>query len=154
MEDTAVTPPPKQRPPSPDRIVLEVDTLVVIKNIADQLQETFNGIVKLSNKEIANFILQSRAGLLGKAELKAIRDKYFDDVRAAQWALQRLKDAKDSGQQLSLAEILNQIQTPSAKEKPVAELSKVKRKKLGSTPTATADSRPLDEANNAPNGTP
>ena len=97
---------------NPDRIVLDEETMTVAKRIAHQLDEAFSGIVKLKTKEIINFILQSRSHLFDKSELKAIREKHFDDVRAAQWALEQLQLAKGRGENLTLHDVLARIQTP------------------------------------------
>jgi hypothetical protein len=107
----------KKRQINPDRIVLEGKSLEFVRRVADQIEQSFGGIIKLTNKEIANFLLQSRSDLLSAAELKAVKDKYFDDVRAAQWAVQKLKVAKDGGQSLTLADVFGQLQTPIVKEK-------------------------------------
>lgn len=109
--------PKRKRQINPDRIVLECASVEFVRAVAAQIEESFGGIIKLTHKEIANFILQSRMGPLTSGELVAIKGKYFDDVQAAQWALQKLKAAKESGEELSLADVLSQLQTPVVREK-------------------------------------
>ena len=118
----------KKRQVNPDRIVLEVDSVEFIRTISVQIEQAFGGVIKLTNKEVANFVLQSRTSALSSVELKAIKDKYFDDVRAAQWAVQKLKSAKESGVELSLTEVLGQLQMPAQKEKRKPQSVKTKLK--------------------------
>lgn len=118
--------PKRKRQINPDRIVLECPSVEFVRAVAAQVEESFGGIIKLTHKEIANFVLQSRTELLTNGELAAIKDKYFDDVQAAQWALQKLKAAKESGEELSLADVLNQLQTPVVREKRKPKTPKVK----------------------------
>lgn len=119
----------KKRQINPDRIVLEVESVALAKRINDQINDVFGGVIKLTHKEIANFLLQQRSELLSQSELKAIKDKHFDDVRAAQWAVQKLKAAKDSGQELTLGDVLSMIQSPTLKDKRTHRTLKVTKKK-------------------------
>lgn len=128
--------PKKKRQINPDRIVLDGASVALIKSMQDQIENAFGGLVKLTVKEVANFVLQQRATEpLMLSELAAIRAKYFDDVQAAQWALQRLKAAKEAGQSLSLNEVLEQLQTPVVKEKRHPKARKVKTPALTSGPS-------------------
>lgn len=120
----------RKRQINPDRIVLESASVETVKTIASQIENTFGGIIKLTQKEMANFLLQSRKEPLTATELMAIKDKYFDDVQAAHWALQKLKAAKESGQELTLADVLGQLQTPLVKEKRKPKVPKVKSEKV------------------------
>lgn len=125
----------RKRQSNPDRIVLDAKSLELIKSISEQIDQSFGGIIKLSHKEIANFILESRAELLSGTELKAIKEIYFDDVRAAQWALAKLKAAKDKGESLTLTEILTKIQMSIVKEKRPSKTDAAKREKQASGET-------------------
>lgn len=127
--------PKRKRQINPDRIVLECPSVEFVRGVAAQIEESFGGIIKLTHKEIANFILQSRTELLTNGELAAIKDKYFDDIQAAQWALQKLKAAKESGEELSLADVLSQLQTPVAREKRKPKTPKVKSEPVVNDPS-------------------
>ena len=114
------------RRPNPDRIVIDPETVAIVNSISAQLTETFNGMVNLRMKEIVNFVLQQRGHLLNKGELRLIRKKYFDDVRAAQWALEKLQEAKGQGQNLTFADVLEKMQFPfQTQPKDNARLNKV-----------------------------
>jgi hypothetical protein len=125
----------KKRQKHPDRIVLDKESVEVVESISAQINKAFGGMVKLSNKELTNFLVQSRSEKLSSSELKEIKDKYFDDVRAAQWAVQRLKQAKSGGENLSLNEVLQMLHSPISKEKrPFNSESKRKKKTEGTGP--------------------
>lgn len=121
--------PKRTRRINADRIVLDGSSVDFIKSVGTQIEGAFGGIIKLTYKEIANFVLQSRAELLTSGELVKVKEKYFDEVRAAQWALQKLKEAKESGKELSLTDVLKKIQTPIVREKQKPKASKIKLEK-------------------------
>ncbi len=127
--------PKRKRQINPDRIVLESISVEFVRAVGAQIEEAFGGIIKLTHKEIANFILQSRTESLTSSELAAVKDKYFDDVQAAQWALQKLKAAKESGEELSLADVLSQLQTPVVREKRKLKMPKAKPETAASDPS-------------------
>lgn len=122
---------------NPDRIVLDKESVELLAQISAQVEDAFGGVIKLTQKELANFVLQNRAQPLTQAELKGIKDQYFDDVRAAQWALQKLKMAKEEGRDLSLSEVMAMIQTPVVSEKRPRKVDAEKRKKKEKHPDQT-----------------
>ena len=128
----------KKRQFNPDRIVLEAKSVDFIKRLQSQIEEVFSGVIKLSNKEITNFLLQQRTEVLTQVELDSIRQEHFDDVRAAQWALKKLKNAKSGGESLSLKDVLKMIETPLANKNQRTRTPKVKRERLMSGPTQPA----------------
>lgn len=130
---------------NPDRIVLDRKSVEFLSQISTQVEDAFGGLIKLTQKELANFVLQNRAQSLTQAELKAIKDQYFDDVRAAQWALQKLKTAKEEGRDLSLAEVMSMIQTPVVSEKRPRKIDPEKRKKKEKHPAQLDASEPNGE---------
>lgn len=142
--------PKRKRQINPDRIVLESASVEFVKTTAVQIEESFGGIIKLTYKEIANFLLQERTEPLTSSELSAIKDKYFDDVQAAHWALQKLKAAKESGEELSLADVLSQLQTPIVREKRKPKPPKVKSETTVNDPSHERTKLSAIEASAAP----
>lgn len=100
-----------------DRIVLDADSMEVILAHSRKIDATFGGVVKLTSKQIVNFLLQNRPADFSAGELSKLKDEFFDDIQAAEWAIQRLKAAKVAGKELKLSEVLKEIQTPLVKEK-------------------------------------
>jgi hypothetical protein len=150
--ETNETKPKRKRQVHPDRIVLEAKSMEIVKTMAAQLDGVFNGIVTLTSKEIANFVLQNRNEPFSKAELAAIREKHYDDVRAATIAIEKLKAAKLAGEKLTLAEVLGKMQTPFVMEKRTREDSKPRRKKSEATPLTTEFAVTAGESKNALHG--
>jgi len=123
MEDQKIE--KKKRQFNPDRIVLEAKSVELVKKISAQIELAFNGVIKLTNKEIANFLIQARSTELTANELRQMRELHFDEVRAAMWAVQKLKVAREKGEDTTLAQIIEQIQTPKTKRP--SQPSKAKR---------------------------
>jgi len=149
MEDQQ--PMKKKRVIHQDRIVLEEQTLVLITQIKAQIDKAFGGLIKLTSKEIANFVLQVRLNPLTQTELELIKEKYFDDVRAAKWALQKIKTAKSGGETLSLLEVVEMLQTPFAKKTRAPRLPKAKRKDSASAPTGDESCAAVEARENGSN---
>ncbi len=139
----------KKRQANPDRIVLNKDSMETILRMVSQVEQAFGGMVKLGTKDIANFLIHSRGVDLDTGELAQIREKYFDEVRAAQWALDKLKQAKDAGRPLTLAEVLLQLQGPNTKRQSKERLSKRPPKTNSNSPNNAAnfDSKKADSTN-------
>ncbi len=121
--------PKRKRQINPDRIVLESESLSFINSIGAQIAEIFSGMVKLTNREIVNFILQTRAELLTRKELRQLKNKYIDEERAAKLALEKVKAGKERGETISFAEAYKQINTPFIGEKLPPKIPKKKREK-------------------------
>lgn len=129
----------RKRQAHTDRILLDNESLEIVKRIADQVSGAFSGILKLTSKDIANFLLVKRSGPLSNSELNEIKNTFFNDLQAAQWAVDKLKEAKSAGLDLKLSDVLKKIQTPLVKEKSRSgELSKKSFKKsLDALPEST-----------------
>ena len=147
--------PKRNRKANPDRITLSKEALQVLAAMEAQVEKAFGGMVRLKNKELTNFILEARSAELSSSELKMLKDKYFDEVRAATWALQKLKEAKERGESLKLKEILAQIQTPLVKEKSASKKAATTRENQSQDPAGAAVSpkhgAPLNSPGTHPN---
>lgn len=147
--------PKRNRKANPDRITLGKEALHVLASMETQVEKAFGGMVRLKNKELTNFILEARSAELSSSELKMLKDRYFDEVRAATWALQKLKEAKERGESLKLKEILAQIQTPLVKEKSASKKVATARKNESQDPAGTVvtpkQGSPLGSSDGHPN---
>lgn len=126
----------RKRQANPDRITLGKVALEHLIRLENQIDKAFGGMIKLKNKELTNFLIEARSSDLTNAELKLIKERYFDEVRAAQWALQKLKAAKERGEELKLSAVLAELQTPFVKEKQKRKTDDSKRNVSGNGPTA------------------
>ena len=127
----------RNRKANPDRITLGKDALQTLVALEAQVEKAFGGMVRLKNKELTNFVLEVRNTELSASELRLVKERYFDEVRAATWALQKLKEAKGRGERLKLKEILAQIQTPVVKERSISKKAQGAKSERAHQPPAT-----------------
>lgn len=130
--------PKRKRQANPDRIVLSKVALDNLAKLEAQIEKAFGGMVRLKNKDLTNFLLEVRFSELTNSEMKMIRERYFDEVKAAILALQKLKQAKERGEELKLSDVLAQLQTPFVKEK--SKAIKAAKAKVASEPSPTTSS--------------
>lgn len=145
--------PKRKRQANPDRIVLSKVALDNLAKLEAQIEKAFGGMVRLKNKDLTNFLLEVRFSELTSSELKMIRERYFDEVKAATLALQKLKQAKERGEELKLSDVLAQIQTPFIKEKSRAPKAS-KASSVGPGSPAAPSGVPLNHGSNGAKETP
>jgi hypothetical protein len=145
--------PKRKRQANPDRIVLSKVAVDNLAKLESQVEKAFGGMIRLKNKELTNLLLEVRCSELTNAELKMIRERYFDEVKAATVALQKLKQAKERGEELKLSDVLAQIQTPFVKEKSRA-LKASKASSVGGGGPATPSAVPLNQGSHGAKDTP
>lgn len=138
---------------NPDRVMLDPEVLDLIKRMQEQIDKEFSGVLRLTNKDLTNFVLKERKDLLSKDELNRIRLEFFDEVRAARWTYERIKKAKAEGTSLSLNDVLGFLQTPrvnkkrtSKKEKAASRDVKTSPDSQGRTASDSDSSRGVSEA--------
>ena len=93
----------EKRTPRLDRIVLDATTLAVVAKVQSQIEAVFNGLVKLTNKDVVNYLVQCRTSELSGQELDVLRQTHFDEVKAAKWAVERLQAARSNMLQSGIA---------------------------------------------------
>jgi hypothetical protein len=120
-----------------DRVVLDPETIEVIKVISIQVQKALGELIEISIKDVVNFILQERSQPLVEAELAKIQKQKFDIVKALQYATEKAKRAKSAGKDISIDDILKYIQTPIVIEKQ-SPISTRGRKKKVNAPSDTS----------------
>ncbi|MGE4133304.1 MAG: hypothetical protein AB7F86_16795 [Bdellovibrionales bacterium] len=127
--------PKRKRKPITDRIVLNQASMETVANVVGQIEQAFGGLVKLGTKDVVNYLLQSRSSALTASDLNQIRAQFFDEIRAAQWALRQVKEAKERGESVSLTEVLARMALPKAKVSNRKTALKRKEKHDEKTPT-------------------
>lgn len=144
MTETNNTP-KRKRKAITDRIVLNQASLEAIARVMDQVDQAFGGLVKLGTKDVVNYLVQNRSSTLSTSDLNQIRAQFFDEVRAAQWALKQVKGAKERGESLSLGEVLAQMSLPKAKAS--ARKPSQRRKDKDAKDTVNSDSETVGISN-------
>lgn len=110
----------------PDRIKVSPEVLSRLSLWNEEITGRLRG-VKLTRSDLVNFLILNHEQALSSSELKELENRYFDEVKFAQWALEELKAARARGESLSLADILAQNRTPpTLKSEPKGRKSKKK----------------------------
>ncbi len=97
--------PPETRNQHPDRIKISPEALSRLSIWNDEATSRLRG-VKLTRSDLVNFLILNHEQALSQAELKALENQFFDEVKFAQWAVDELKAAKGRGESIRLAEII------------------------------------------------
>lgn len=95
-----------------ERVVLDSDSISSIEPIIHTLHKKFGDQLNVNQKLVANFILKHRCQPLSDKEMEILNQENQDFVRVLNRALQTVKRAKQSGNELQLNEVLNLIKTP------------------------------------------
>ncbi len=118
----------------PDRIKISPEALSRLSLWNEEITGRLRG-VKLTRSDLVNFLILNHEQALSSSELKELENRYFDEVKFAQWALEELKAARARGESLSLADILVQNRTsPATKYEPKVRKGKKKDPPVEPTP--------------------
>jgi hypothetical protein len=96
----------KKRDRHPDRIGLHPESMERLDKFRDELKQHIKGVT-LSRAEIANALLLFHPPSLSAEEIDRLREKYFDEVKYAQWVLRQMKEAKARGDNVSLSQFFS-----------------------------------------------
>lgn len=77
-------------------------------SLCEQANAALNGIATITKSDIVNLLLEGHSGSLSKDELDRLRVAHFDEVRFASWMATRLKEARSTGESVSLMELFEQ----------------------------------------------
>lgn len=87
------------------RIILDEVTEKHLQGWIDQLRGSCPGI-RIKKQDLVSWLIQERGDRLSQSDLKAIRERFFDEVELAQWALEQLRAAKQRNEKLTLAGLI------------------------------------------------
>lgn len=119
----------KLNPKKLDRIVLDSESVVVIKKIMSQVESQLGGLIQLSPKLIGNFLLKKRSAFLTTQELEELRAENHDVIKALKMAMAEAVKAKQNGSEIDLNVLLKNIQTPGVNLDSVPKKLRGRRKK-------------------------
>lgn len=71
-----------------------------------ELNERFEGMIKLTKSDLANFLIRHHADALTENEILKIEAEHFDELRWMNWALNQIRTAKKLGQVLTLQDLM------------------------------------------------
>ena len=122
----------KKRQLHHERSVLDEKSMQVLQTLQDQIHSSMNEVVKIDTRKLVNFLIQSRSQSLSLSDLKSLKEKYFDQVKALEWALLQAKEAKLNNSNLTISDILKKLETPLVTEKGPRKLKPEPKEKITS----------------------
>lgn len=129
------------KPKKLDRIVLDSESVEVIKNIMSQVESQLGGLIQVSPKLIGNFILKKRSVFLTTQELEDLRAENHDIIKALKMAMVEAVKAKQNGSEVDLNELLKNIQTPGVNSNLTPKKTRGRKKKLNAVATTTTENK-------------
>lgn len=92
-----------------------------LTRLKDQATEALRGISSITRSDIVNLMIDEHPDELSLAQIDKLKATHVDQVKYAFWIAQRLKAAHQSGEQVTIHELLAQ--------EPFAEVKKPKGKR-------------------------
>ena len=66
----------------------------------------------IRQKQLVEWLILSRSESLTRSDIQSIRESYIDEVDLAEWALQEIREARKSGRELKLRELVGPASQP------------------------------------------
>ena len=108
-----------------DRIVLRRIECGKLDRWVSNLNERFDGMIRITKSDLANFIIRQHPEDLSPDEVSLIESEFYDEVRWLNWALGKIRQAKKEGRALSLDDLMKSKRIGRT----VAKVNGTKRKK-------------------------
>ncbi len=110
-----------------DRIVLRRPECERLDRWLSQLNARFDGMIRLTKSDLANFIIRLHADELSDTEVTLIESEFYDEVRWLNWALAKIRKAKKEGVSISLEQLMLSRSTVANESKPAGKTSRKPR---------------------------
>ena len=107
---------------SVDRIILKRDTRDKLDRWLQQLTDKYDGMIKHSKSDLANFLIREHAESLSELEVRLVGAEYYDEMRWINRAIEKVRQAKRSGASLTLEELME-------KRRPIEKMKMSLKKK-------------------------
>lgn len=103
--------------PTVERLSLRKEEHDKLDSWVQELNTKFEGMIRLTKSDLANFLIRHHPAKLSNDELTLIEREHFDEVRWINWALAKIREAKKQGLSLTLEELMEQRNMPSTPPK-------------------------------------
>src|SRR5689334_7752251 len=127
-----------KRPRRPDRLLASPEALARLNDWLVSLEERLKGTA-LTRNQLVNWLIMSHDASLSVQEIKQIEERFFDEVKFAEWAVKELRAAQARGESVRLADIVSRKRL--AKSDDLAEKTKVKRLRNVAPKTGNTDEK-------------
>lgn len=101
----------RMRVKHPDTVTIDQKNLTKVARWMDQIESQTNG-VKVTRKDIVNWLICAHAESLSTKELSAISRLFYDEERMLLQILKNVRRAKANGEQVSLEDLKHAISGP------------------------------------------
>lgn len=118
------------------RVILSEENGRHLQEWLGQLRESCPGI-RIKKQDLVNWLVGERGPRLCAADLKSLRERFFNEIELAQWALGQLKAAKARNEKLTLADLIRGGKLKEGVISPRKERAK-------STPKSAAEMPPIE----------
>ena len=95
--------------PKLERTVLSPRAITIIKSLMDQVELELGDFVQVTQKSIANYIIESRAPTFSPQEIEDIKTKNYDFIKALKRATVVAIKARQNGSKIELNDLLKII---------------------------------------------
>jgi hypothetical protein len=111
-----------------DRIVLRKAENDLLQGWVNALNVHFDGMIRVTKSDIANFLIRRHEPALSDDEVQAIQAEFYDETRWLNWAIAKLRQAKKDGVPLTLDDLM--ARRDAALHKRAASSKKVRTRAL------------------------
>lgn len=119
-----------------DRIVLRRVENDRLQGWVAALNARFDGMIRVTKSDLANFIVRQHSDSLSESEIKTIETEMFDEVRWLNWALAKVRQAKKVGQSLSLNDLMVKRESIKSRKSTPPNGARVRQRRRGSVEVA------------------
>lgn len=90
-----------------DRVALSHEAQLRLVCCMNELSRSLKGC-RISKGDLVNYIILSHPPTFSGKECDELREKHFDELRFAEWAVKQIKAAKSSGEAISLSSLFDE----------------------------------------------
>ncbi len=112
-----------------ERVTISENLKVKLSLLCSQANEALQGFVNVTKSDIINLILSTHSGILSKSEIETLKAEHFDELRFANWLAAKIRDARESGENVSLKDLFEKSKPLMDNRKSKSEKRKLKPKK-------------------------
>ena len=105
-----------------DRIILKREERDKLDRWLQGLTQKYDGMIKFSKSDLANFLIREHSENLSELEAKLLGAEHYDEMRWINKAIEKVRQAKRSGFQLTLEELME-------KRRPIEKIKMSLKKK-------------------------
>lgn len=107
-----------------ERIVLRKEEQQKLEVWINELNNKFDGMIRLTKSDLANFLIRQHADSLSEGEVLRLEAEHYDEVRWLNWALGKIREAKRQGLSLTLDELIAKRRSQAPVKTPAEKLAR------------------------------